>query len=201
MIGREEPEDIMNLEESRRMMHGEDEPDDLICPIAHLMFRDPVFLADGETYERSDAFLQHIRSTQRSPLHGTDLPNTDFITNWDKRRAVARWLADNPNVTPTGWPDRHVPPPSNSPPSRSSWGTSGIEIDGIVWLTCFVDREVLVDLARRWIWRTGPYTAEVQHACARWNWRVAVSFGVLLIFLINYLSLITPEERVKFITR
>jgi len=105
---------------------GDDEPDELLCPITKVMMRDPVFVAgSGNTYER-EAIETYWRQTatrpvrgvrgavvgvRRDPLTNLDLANDAIFTNWDKRREVQAWLAKHPTLTPEGWPDRDVPPP------------------------------------------------------------------------------------------
>lgn len=105
---------------------GDDEPDELLCPITKVMMRDPVFVAgSGNTYER-EAIETYWRQTasrpvrgargvsvgvKRDPLTNLDLNNDAIFTNWDKRREVQAWLAKNLDTTPEGWPNRDVPPP------------------------------------------------------------------------------------------
>ena len=49
------------------------EPEELMCPITHAMFRDPVMVVEsGHTYERS-AILEHFeqRNEAKDPLHAS----------------------------------------------------------------------------------------------------------------------------------
>ena len=83
------------------------EPDHLLCPITHDMFRDPVMVMEsGHTYERK-AIEEHLQN------HGTD-PLTRYrirgapVTNRNARNAVQAWLDENPGVTPDGWDKREM---------------------------------------------------------------------------------------------
>ena len=94
---------------------GDDEPEELLCPITKAMMRDPVFVAgSGNTYEREaiETFWRG-RGPRRDPLTNQELANAAMYTNWDKRREVAAWLSRHPNRIPEGWPDRDVPPPAD----------------------------------------------------------------------------------------
>ena len=94
---------------------GDDEPEELLCPITKAMMRDPVFVAgSGNTYEREaiETFWRG-RGPRRDPLTNEELANAATYTNWDKRREVAAWLSRHPDRTPEGWPDRDVPPPAD----------------------------------------------------------------------------------------
>ena len=90
----------------------EEEPDHLRCPITHEMFRDPVVLQSGHTYER-EAIEQHLRNDRTDPLTrarlGTSVTNAP-VTNRIARNAVQAWLDENPGVTPDGWKSRGMLP-------------------------------------------------------------------------------------------
>jgi len=96
------------------------EPDNIVCPITHVMFRDPVFVPEsGNTYEQ-DAIVRYWANQQnpRDPLTNTPLPGAQLHTNWGIRREVQRFLDANPEYVPQGWPDRKVPPPASSKQTR-----------------------------------------------------------------------------------
>lgn len=85
----------------------EEEPEELICPITCMMFRDPVVTMGGHTYERAA-----IKAFWASKAKCVD-PNTNqllsdrtLITNWDKRKSVSQWLDAHPESTPHGWDSR-----------------------------------------------------------------------------------------------
>lgn len=88
------------------------EPEQLLCSITHVMFRDPVFVpGSGNSYERS-ALLQYWATTPgppRDPLSNVALQGRDVHTNWGLRRDVQRFLDLHPAYVPEGWPDRSVP--------------------------------------------------------------------------------------------
>jgi len=89
------------------------EPEWLLCPITHAMFRDPVVVADsGNTYERS-AILAYWREHRnpRDPLTNVNLKNNILVINRDKRREVQDFLDRHPDYTPVGWDCREVPCP------------------------------------------------------------------------------------------
>jgi|AntAceMinimDraft_5_1070358.scaffolds.fasta_scaffold31949_2 hypothetical protein len=77
----------------------------LLCPVLHVMMRDPVFVAgSGNTYERCavERFweLRLPGVPRRDPYTNTELTNHALFTNWDKRREVQGWLAKHPGATP-----------------------------------------------------------------------------------------------------
>ena len=85
-----------------------EEPDHLRCPITHEMFRDPVVLQSGHTYER-EAIEQHLRNDRTDPLTRARI-GTAPVTNRIARNAVQAWLDENPGVTPDGWTSRGMLP-------------------------------------------------------------------------------------------
>ena len=80
-----------------------------MCPITHIMFRDPVVVVDsGHTYERS-AILSHFRRNgAKDPLTRLALSSTKVTTNWAVRQIVQAWLDKHPDVTPDGWDSREL---------------------------------------------------------------------------------------------
>lgn len=99
-------------------MHGgdvESEPEELTCPITRLMFRDPVVLVSGNTFER-DAISSHFRINGISdPLTRTPLSDQRLIINWHARKSVQAWLEKCPFRTPAGWDGRAMPAPACLP--------------------------------------------------------------------------------------
>ena len=90
------------------------EPEELMCPITHAMFRDPVMVVEsGHTYERS-AILEHFeqRNEAKDPLTRRALSSTKVMTNWAVRQIVQAWLGKHPSVTPDGWDSRELLEPS-----------------------------------------------------------------------------------------
>lgn len=90
-----------------------DEPEDLLCPVLHTIFRDPVVNAAGHTYERSALEQAWAASGGRllDPLTNSPLPHDMLFPNWDMRRRILAFLDAHPGYVPAGWPDREVPPP------------------------------------------------------------------------------------------
>lgn len=90
-----------------------DEPEELICPITQVMYRDPVFVPDsGNTYEREAIAKYWATSRQcRDPLTNSVLGSSALHTNWGTRREVQRFLDAHPEYVPQGWSSRQVPAP------------------------------------------------------------------------------------------
>jgi hypothetical protein len=91
------------------------EPQELVCPIARELLRDPVVNAAGHTYERvalMSAWAQRgYEGAVRDPLTNAALDTRKLYPNWLARRLVAAFLEQHPGYVPDGWPDRGVPPP------------------------------------------------------------------------------------------
>ena len=91
------------------------EPQELVCPIARELFRDPVVNAAGHTYERVALLqawaLRGYEGAVRDPLTNAALDTRKLYPNWLARRLVAAFLEQHPGYVPDGWPDRGVPPP------------------------------------------------------------------------------------------
>ena len=84
-----------------------EEPEVLLCPITHGMYRDPVFIPEsGNSYER-EAIETWLKSHQRDPLSNVALSGL-WYTNWGIRRGVQSFLEANPDYTPQGWEATHT---------------------------------------------------------------------------------------------
>ena len=97
------------------------EPEELMCPITHAMFRDPVMVVEsGHTYERDD-ILEHFeqRNEAKDPLTRRALSSTKVMTNWAVRQIVQAWLDKHPDVTPDGWDSRELLEPSKGDGTRT----------------------------------------------------------------------------------
>lgn len=110
------------------------EPDNLLCPVTHILFRDPVFVVDsGNTYER-DALCDFWRQTgdSRDPLTNQRLASRDVRTNWGVRREVQAFLDAHPDFVPGGWDSRQLPAPDQAnvlperPQEAAAW-QQGVE--------------------------------------------------------------------------
>lgn len=148
------------------MSTEQEEPEDLLCPITKVMIKDPVVTLAGHTYERS-ALLQFWQSRQRyiDPNTNTTLSSNTLITNWDKRRAVASWLDQNPDAIPHGWQSRELPPACATPtPTRPAavprdggrehaWGNQWMADAGtlILWGGKWRETLVLACVALAWL--------------------------------------------------
>mmetsp|Transcript_20500 Transcript_20500/g.37305 ORF Transcript_20500/g.37305 Transcript_20500/m.37305 type:complete len:433 (+) Transcript_20500:71-1369(+) len=98
-----------------------DEPEEIICPITQVMYRDPVFVPDsGNTYEREAIAKYWSASRQcRDPLTNSVLSSSALHTNWGTRREVQRFLDAHPEYVPQGWSTRQVPAPLQRAGNRS----------------------------------------------------------------------------------
>lgn len=96
-------EDVLSAEEEAS----------LVCPIAFSVFRDPVIIGSGNTFERAmiKRYFQSLLKKDaplRDPLTNEILPCSLILTNWDKRRQVLRFLERKrkergAEYAPSGW--------------------------------------------------------------------------------------------------
>ena len=95
--------------DAQRRRAPDPEPQDLCCPITFEMFRDPVMLSSGHTYERA-AIEEHLRHNDRprDPVTNLLLRSTSMLPNHAIRRNVETWLSNNPDRTPDGWDTRQM---------------------------------------------------------------------------------------------
>lgn len=98
----------------------DDEDEGLRCPISRCVFKDPVLIVgSGNTYERKsiETFFEKLKKSNmplRDPLTNEPLSNSrkacELITNWERRRAVQKYLEKLPlDKLPSGWETREVP--------------------------------------------------------------------------------------------
>jgi hypothetical protein len=66
-------------------------PEGLCCSITSDIFEDPVFTADGHTYERR-AIIKWFESNHTSPLTGKELEHLNLVPNHAMKSAVASFL-------------------------------------------------------------------------------------------------------------
>lgn len=95
------------------------EQEHLRCPITLALYRDPVVVESGNTYERSAIILHWAkRGHPHDPLNNTALTSDVMLPNWDKRRQVQDFLghcrAKCPSYVPDGWDtvNVHIPQPA-----------------------------------------------------------------------------------------
>lgn len=95
---------------------GTTEPHSLLCPLTHVMYRDPTVVESGNTYECS-AIVSHWeqRGVPHDPLNNVELSARILIPNWCKRREVQCFLDEHPGYLPQGWATRDVPAPEATP--------------------------------------------------------------------------------------
>jgi len=71
----------------------DDHPEWLMCPISYTLFEDPVFTADGQTYERASIRRWFDDGHSTSPLTNLKLPHTKLVPNFAMRRMVRGYVA------------------------------------------------------------------------------------------------------------
>ncbi len=82
--------EVCNSDEDSNSIDDDQDQDLLFCPITMELFRDPVVIASGNTYDRV-AIERHFKAGNvKDPLTNQELPSCFMITNWDKRRQVFR---------------------------------------------------------------------------------------------------------------
>jgi ubiquitin len=62
--------------------------DSFQCPLTMEVMRDPVFTADGQTYERTEIEKWFALGNRTSPLTGEELPSTNLLPNIALRQAI-----------------------------------------------------------------------------------------------------------------
>ena len=79
--------------------------DDAAClpsfldPVTYEIMRDPVFTADGQTFERR-TIEQWLRDHDTSPLHGGRLEHTRLVPNIALRQSIDEWWAKYHRIIP-----------------------------------------------------------------------------------------------------
>ena len=108
---------------SRRLY---EEPDDLLCPITRVMFRDPVTLcASGITFERQAIEEWRRKGNLTCPVTKKLITSDHMCTNFTARGGVERWLRENPDRTPEDWDTREMLPPMRPHPLKAYRATPG----------------------------------------------------------------------------
>ncbi len=69
---------------------GDAPVDSFNCPITGDVMEDPVFTADGHTYERG-AIEQWLHQHNTSPLTGKRLDHARLVPNFSLRKAIEEW--------------------------------------------------------------------------------------------------------------
>lgn len=76
---------------------GSDQPPSMfVCPITQDVMDDPVFAADGYTYERK-AIAGWITNHNTSPMTNLALPHTHLTPNLLLRSAIKEWREQHPS--------------------------------------------------------------------------------------------------------
>ncbi|CAD7959217.1 unnamed protein product [Amoebophrya sp. A120] len=101
--------EVCNSDEDSNSIDDDQDQDLLFCPITMELFRDPVVIASGNTYDRV-AIERHFKAGNvKDPLTNQELPSCFMITNWDKRRQVQQYLEKKgPSFVPEGWESRQL---------------------------------------------------------------------------------------------
>ena len=82
---------IKNLREQVKRLGNILKPPELVCPISHELMCDPVFAADGHSYERAD-ITEWLKGHNTSPLTGEALANTQLTPSHAMRGLVQRFV-------------------------------------------------------------------------------------------------------------
>jgi len=85
-------------------------PPTLLCPITLQLFRDPVVLTSGHTYERSAVLATWTSRPGLDPMSGVVLKSRLMTNNLYVREQVQAFLDANPGHVPDGWPDAKLAP-------------------------------------------------------------------------------------------
>ena len=72
-------------------VYDEAAPPSFLCPISRSLMRDPVMLADGHSYERSE-IATWLRSRGTSPKTGADLDHFQMTPNHALRNSIEEHL-------------------------------------------------------------------------------------------------------------
>ena len=141
----------------------EDGSECLRCPISRCVFLDPVMVAgSGNTYERKsiETFFEKLKRSGlplRDPMTNEPLNNHNLITNWERRRAVQKYLEKLPSEkVPTGWESREIPKA----------------------------REFLLDEKRRKMGKVGVFLEQLEEVG---RWTVTHAYGVAIAFIVALL--------------
>ncbi|MFN7094567.1 MAG: ankyrin repeat domain-containing protein, partial [Burkholderiales bacterium] len=67
-------------------------PENLLCPLTHEPFKEPVIAKDGHTYEK-EAIEKWVIEKGTSPKTQENL-SYRFFTNWDKKSQIAEFLEE-----------------------------------------------------------------------------------------------------------
>ena len=121
----EDADDDLKCRNSDDFDESDDDDEGLRCPISRCVFKDPVMIVgSGNTYERKciETFFEKLRrngQVLRDPLTNEPLSSSnnssqkkasELITNWERRRAVQKYLEKLPlDKVPSGWETREVP--------------------------------------------------------------------------------------------
>ena len=71
-------------------------PEFLTCPLSFEVMRDPVFTADGHTFERH-VIEEWLRDHDTNPMTGKSMPSKALVPNFAIREACAAYRARNPS--------------------------------------------------------------------------------------------------------
>ena len=86
-------------QESRSVLDNTDDeeaPDFLTCPLSYEVMRDPVFTADGHTFERH-VIEEWLRDHDTNPMTNSTMPHKQLTPNFAIREACAAYRQQNPS--------------------------------------------------------------------------------------------------------
>ena len=91
----------------------DDVPGYLICPISHELMRVPVIIDSGHTYDHRTIFdwfrvLKQTGRVLRDPITKATVSD-ELVPNFNIRKAIQKFLEENPRYTPEGWKTRDLP--------------------------------------------------------------------------------------------
>eukprot|EP00045_Choanoeca_perplexa_P017194 m.245968 g.245968 ORF g.245968 m.245968 type:complete len:805 (+) comp17470_c0_seq10:65-2479(+) len=95
---------------------GDDHPKSFCCPITYELMEDPVFTADGHTFDR-EAILHWLREHNTSPVTGLPLPDLTIRPNHALRGEIAdyRQARNLPEMVPlTSMQPQHAQEPTRA---------------------------------------------------------------------------------------
>jgi hypothetical protein len=82
--------------------------DSFRCPLSKLIYREPVTLADGYTYEK-DKIEEHLKTNNNSPVTGEEFQTKLFVTNRHMASIVSEFVLRNAEMKKI----QYIPPNPN----------------------------------------------------------------------------------------
>ena len=113
LTGDEDDPPVAKKKRGRPPKRKDDVPGYLICPISHELMRVPVTIDSGHTYEHRTIFdwfrvLKQAGRVLRDPITKATVSDK-LVPNFNIRKAIQKFLEENPTYTPEGWKTRDLP--------------------------------------------------------------------------------------------